>query len=206
MGMSSFWAVGALRDEQVAEIARVAAPVIREMGQRRSAREAWSRWESDVARGGGAVQVYGPDGNNTDEALRLYEMVNASAFDVLDSSGEVHIMQWWERFDEDIEPFITSVRKGNPVAALFHGLGPERARALPGWAGDAVLTAGEVRRHLEAVESALAVTGAEREEVLGRMDDWLWHEDPAEVLDGPLRVWRQAATAGLGLLSSRIWF
>ncbi|AOR30141.1 hypothetical protein BFF78_02810 [Streptomyces fodineus] len=204
--MSSFWAVGALRDEQVAEIASVAAPVIREMKERTSTREAWSRWENDAARGGGAVSVYGPDGYNTDESRHLYEMVNASAFDMLDSTCEMHVMEWWERFDEDVEPFISAVSKDNPVAALFHGLGPERARVLPGWAGDAVLASAEVHRHLESVESVLAVSGTEREEVLSRIDDWLWHENPADVLDGPLRVWRQAATAGLGLLSSRIWF
>ncbi|MGW1052172.1 hypothetical protein [Streptomyces sp. NPDC002521] len=206
MGMSSWWAVGALSDEQVAEIASVAGPMIKEMGEHESARDAWSRWEKDVARGGGAVPVARPDGYTTDAALQLYDMVNASAFDALDDACELHVMEWWERFDEDVEPFIVSVRKDNPVAALFHGLGPQRARILPGWAGDAVLTAAEVRGHLEAVESVLALSGAEREQVLGRIDDWPGDKKAAEFLDQPLRVWRQAAAAGLGLMSSRIWF
>ncbi|KPC61310.1 hypothetical protein ADL29_24870 [Streptomyces chattanoogensis] len=152
------------------------------------------------------MPVWRSDGYNTDEALHLYDMVNESAFDALDSSRELHVMQWWDRFDEAVEPFVESVRKDNPVAALFHGLGPRRAGALPGWAGDAVLTAAEVRRCLPEVESALALVGAEREQTLARIDDWPGDKDPVGLLDGPLRVWRQAAASGLGLLSSRIWF
>lgn len=204
--MSSWWAVGALSDEDAAEIASVALPVIREIGERRSARTAWSRWERDAARGGGAVPVWRPDGYNTDAALHLYDLINASPFDALDDSCELHVMDLWDRFDAAVEPYITAVRKDNPVAALFHGLGPQRARVLPGWAGDAVLTAAEVRCRLEAVESVLALPGAERKQVLARIDDWPGDKDPADVLDRPLQVWRQAATAGLGLLSSRIWF
>ncbi|MET9965285.1 hypothetical protein ABZZ80_05005 [Streptomyces sp. NPDC006356] len=204
--MSSFWAVGALREQEVAELAPVAAPAIKAVATRASSLRAWSRWESDVARGGGAVPVWRSDGYNTDEALHLNGMVNESAFDCLDASGELHVMEWWERFDETVAPFIESVRKDNPVAALFHALGPERARTLPGWAGDAVLTADEVRHCLPMVEAALALNGAAREQVLTRIDEWPGDKDSAEILDGPLRVWRQAASARLGLLSSRIWF
>lgn len=151
------------------------------------------------------MPVWGPDGYSTEEALRLYDMVNDSAFDALDASCEVHVMEWWERFSGDVEPVIVSVRKDNPVAALFHGLGPARAAALPGWAGDAVLTSDAVRRLLPAVEAAFAVTGAERARLLARIDDWTGDQEPEELLDGPLRVWRDAAGAGMGLLASRVW-
>lgn len=206
MGMSSWWAVGAMSDAEVAGIATVALPVIKEMGERPSARNAWSRWEQDVVRGGGAVSVWRPDGYNTNEALHLYDMVNTSPFDALDDSCELHVMELWERFDEAVEPYITAVRKDNPVAALFHGLGPQRARVLPGWAADTVLTAAEVRAHVESVEAVLALSGAERKQALGRIDDWPGDKEPTDILDHPLRVWRQAAAAGLGLLSSRVWF
>ncbi|GGW55077.1 hypothetical protein GCM10010503_35100 [Streptomyces lucensis JCM 4490] len=69
-----------------------------------------------------------------------------------------------------------------------------------------MLTSAEVRGRLGVVESVLALSGAERERVLGRIDDWPGDKDSADVLDQPLRVWRQAASAGLGLLSTRIWF
>jgi hypothetical protein len=194
-----------LSDAEVAQIASVALPVINEMAERPSARDAWSRWERDAARGGGAVPLHRPDGYATDEALHLYEMVGTSPFDALDDACELHVMERWERFDEAVDPYITAVRKDNPVAALFHGLGPLRARRLPGWVGDVVLTAAEVRAHMKSVEAVLALSGAQREQTLGRIDEWLGDADSADVLDQPLRVWRQTAAAGLGLLSSRIW-
>ena len=206
MGMSSFWAVGALGAEDIAELARRAGPAIEAAAARPSAVAAWERWERDAARGGGAVPVWGADGYHTEAARHLFDMVNDSAFEALDRSCELHVMEWWERFDPDIEPYIGAARKDNPVAALFHGLGPARAAALPGWAGDAVLTSAEVRRLLPAVEGALAVTGAERTRVLARIDDWKFDEEHEELLDGPLRAWRNAAGAGAGLLSARIWF
>ncbi|WP_177235345.1 hypothetical protein [Streptomyces sp. MUSC 14] len=47
--------------------------------------------------------------------------------------------------------------------------------------------------NVECAEAVLALSGARREQAMGRIDQ-------------PLRVWRQAAVSGLGLLSSRIWF
>ncbi|MEU0844357.1 hypothetical protein ABZ370_33445 [Streptomyces sp. NPDC005962] len=206
MGMSSFWAVGALGAEDIGELARRAAPAIAAAAARPSAVAAWGRWERDAARGGGAVPVWGADGYNTEEALHLYGMVDDSAFDALDRSCELHVMEWWDRFDGDVDPFIVAVRKDNPVAALFHGLGPARAAALPGWAGDAVVTSAGVRRLLPAVEGAFALTGAERARALARIGDWPGDQEPEELLDGPPRVWQDAAGAGMGLLASRIWF
>ncbi|MDX3230088.1 hypothetical protein [Streptomyces sp. ME19-01-6] len=206
MGMSSIWLVGALGDAEVAELAPLAVPAIEATAARSSAVGAWSRWERDAARGGGAVPVWREDGYNTEEALHLYTMVNDSAFDAMDTSGKLHVMNWWDRIDSDaVQPFVESVRKDNPVASLFHGLGPERAGMLPGWAGDAVFSAEEVRRRLPAAEAALAVSGAERERAVARIDDWPGEKEAEALLDGPLRVWRETAEAGLGLLASRIW-
>ncbi|KAK1182901.1 hypothetical protein B7755_035065 [Streptomyces sp. NBS 14/10] len=207
MGMSSFWLVGALGEVAVAELAPLAVPAIEATAARSAAVGTWSRWERDAARGGGAVPVWREDGvYNTEDALRLSNLVDDSAFDAMDSSGKLHIMDWWDRLDTDtVQPFFESVRKDNPVAALFHGLGPERAALLPGWAGDAVFPADEVRRRLPAAEAALAVSGAERERALARIDDWPGEKEAEALLDGPLRVWRETAEAGLGLLASRIW-
>ncbi|WP_159073651.1 hypothetical protein [Streptomyces sp. RTd22] len=207
MAMSSFWTVGALGAEDIAELARRAGPAIEAAAARPSAVAAWERWERDAARGGGAVPVRGADRNHTEAAWHLFEMVNDSAFEALSSSCELHVMEWWDRFSDNVDPFIEAYRKDNPVAALFHGLGPARAAALPGWAGDAVLTSAEVRRLLPAVEAAFAMTGAERTRVLARIDDWpSLQEEPEELLDQPLRVWRDTAGAGMGLLAARIWF
>ncbi|WP_143675840.1 hypothetical protein [Streptomyces milbemycinicus] len=206
MGLSGFWLMGALGDAEVAELAPLAVPAIEATAARSAAVGTWSRWERDAARGGGAVPVWREDGYTTEAALHLYNMVDDSAFDAMDTTGKLHIMNWWDRLDTDpVEPFFESVRKDNPVAALFHGLGPERAAMLPGWAGDAVFPADEVRRRLPAAEAALAVSGAERERALARIDDWPGEKEAEALLDGPLRVWRETAEAGLGLLASRIW-
>lgn len=208
MGMSGCWLVGALGEADVAELAPLAVPAIEATAARAAAVGTWARWERDAERGGGAVPVWREDGvYNTEAALHLYSLVDDSAFDAMDGSGKLHIMEWWDRIDTDaVEPFVESVRKDNPVAALFHGLGPERAGKLPGWAGDAVLAADEVRRRLPAAEAALAVSGAERERALARIDDWAGEKEAEALLDGPLRVWRGAAEAGTGLLASRVWF
>ncbi|MFF8864852.1 hypothetical protein ACF08B_22665 [Streptomyces sp. NPDC015139] len=121
-----------------------------------------------------------------------------------DEDGALHVLAWWDRFDARVAPFAAAIRKDNPVAALFHGLGPERAGTLPGWAGDAVLSAAAVRHRLPRVEAVLALAGEERTRALARIGDWPGDEDPRQLLDGPLRVWREAASAGLGVFSSRI--
>jgi hypothetical protein len=204
--MSSYWCVVALGGDEVAKLAPVAVPAIETKAAKASARQAWSKWEHDVARYGDAVPVWESQGYYTAEALHLYGLVNDSALDALEASCDLQALESWEQCDEAVEPFFVAARKNNPVAALFHGLGPQRARALPGWAGDALLTAAEVTHCLPAVEAALDLAGADRQHVLAQIDDWLGDEDPAALLDGLLRVWRQTAAAGLGLFSARIWF
>ncbi|MEU9792202.1 hypothetical protein AB0E27_16555 [Streptomyces sparsogenes] len=38
-----------------------------------------------------------------------------------------------------------------------------------------------------------------------RSSTYAVREGSAALLDGPLRVWRETAEAGLGLLASRVW-
>lgn len=206
MGTSGRWVMGALDDRLVSEVAPVVAPVIGQMRQSDVARAAWARWEREVARGGGAVRVRREDScYSTDEALHLHNMVDASPFHALETSGTFDVMELWGRFDDAVEPHAAGAHKDSPVAAAFHGLGPGRARLLPGWVGDALLSSAQVREHLGAVESALCLYGAEREQALGRINDWTGDTSCSDVLDHLLRVWRQAAASGLGLLSSELW-
>ncbi|MCX4818567.1 hypothetical protein OG883_01320 [Streptomyces sp. NBC_01142] len=100
--------------------------------------------------------------------------------------------------------FVAAARKGDPAAALCYGLGAEGAARLPGWFGDFLLTAAEVRAVLPHAESVLAVTGPRRSEILARMDAWMSAMSDAPdfdvrtLLDGPLRVLRFAAAHGTG--------
>lgn len=105
--------------------------------------------------------------------------------------------------------FTAAVREGEPATALHHGLGAEASSRLPGWFGDFLLTADEVRAVLPGAESVLAVTGPRRREVLARADSWAYamtavpegEFDAAGLLAGPLRVLRHAAAHGLGVVA-----
>lgn len=148
------------------------------------------------------MPVRRPDGCGTEQALRLRDMLEDSALDALAADGALPVLAWWDRFDARVAPFAEAIRRDHPVAALFHGPGPERARTLPGRAGDAVLTAA-VRHRLPGVEAVLALAGEERTRAPARIGDRPEDDDPRHLLDGPLRVWRESASAGLGVFSSR---
>ncbi|MFI6937447.1 hypothetical protein [Streptomyces sp. NPDC050287] len=84
----------------------------------------------------------------------------------------------------------------HPVPVLFRDV--RAARTLLAGVLPAVPDGTELYRRLGGL--------SDREHVLARIDDWLGDEDPAALIDGLLRVWRQTAAAGLGLSSARIWF
>ncbi len=56
---------------------------------------------------------------------------------------------------EGVDLFCVSTRKGDPLAALHYGLGPEAAFQLPGRDGDFLLDAAGVRAALPGVEVTL---------------------------------------------------
>lgn len=124
--------------------------------------------------------MHGPDGRTTEEALNLYDMVNDSALDALPD-----FLGMCGEFEESVEPFVASARKDNPLAALFHRRGPRRAGALPGWAGDALLTRAELCERLSGISNALGPSGAERDQVLARITDWLDEADPEPCWTAP---------------------
>ncbi|WP_236245282.1 hypothetical protein [Streptomyces sp. CC210A] len=108
--------------------------------------------------------------------------------------------------------FVATARKANPVAALYHGLGPRRSALLPGWFGHVLLSADEVRAALPRYEEALLLPDGERAAVLSRIADWMTamgdapDADAAELVDGPLRVVRHAAAAGSGVAAFSNWY
>jgi hypothetical protein len=101
-----------------------------------------------------------------------------------------------------VEKYFVVTDRLNPTAALFHGLGPARAAALPGYFGSFLLNAAETREALPAVVQAFTLDAAEREAAVIRMRDWATMGDDldAEALlrDFP-RVWEEAVQNGLGL-------
>src|SRR6478609_6236294 len=108
-------------------------------------------------------------------------------------------------------------RGTGPVAALHYALGAAAAALLPGWFGDFLLTADEVRAALPDAVRALDLDGERRDRVLDRITAWTTcaSDDPddpdaryfaaGELLDGPLRVLRHAADAGMGAFACTYW-
>jgi hypothetical protein len=65
--------------------------------------------------------------------------------------------------------FVTSIRKGDPAAALYYGLGFDASHALPGRSGCFVLTANEVAAATPAVVSILTMDADRRSQAVARM-------------------------------------
>jgi len=104
----------------------------------------------------------------------------------------------WDPVTGPEEIFVSVQSKEFALRSFFHAVGPGRADLLPGWCGNFLLTSAEVHETLPALEQALGFTSQER--AAAEAQDWLdYHEDEESVLDGPLRMWRHAATHGRGL-------
>ena len=107
--------------------------------------------------------------------------------------------------------FAAVARKASPFSALAYALGPDTALRLPGWFGDFLLRAEEVRARLPAAEEALALTGTQRRDAVERIHRWMTglgdpDHDAEELLDGPLRVLRHAARTGQGAAGLVRWY
>ncbi|MEU9974725.1 hypothetical protein [Streptomyces sp. NPDC051014] len=100
--------------------------------------------------------------------------------------------------------FAAVARKAGPFSALAYALGPDAVMRLPGWFGDFLLDAEQVRARLPAVEETLALTGVRRREAIERIQVWMTglgddpDHDADELLDGPLRVLHHAVRTGQG--------
>ncbi|GLW70482.1 hypothetical protein Kpho02_27810 [Kitasatospora phosalacinea] len=204
MGFTGVWVVAALPDTELArlpEADELFVPPVEVGGER-----TW--WEE--------VHERGRAGRGT---RRLWEDEDADRLGRLIGGwyGETGpaeefrgaVMGQLEGWGPEPEPewfFAAVARKAFPFGALAYGVGPGAVLALPGWFGEFVLTADQVRERLPEFEAALEWSGEERERVLDRLRAWLADlgdapDHPAEeLLDGPLRVARWAAARGWGLV------
>ena len=107
--------------------------------------------------------------------------------------------------------FVVAVRKGDPVAALFYGLGSAAALSLPGRAG-CFLVHADAQADLLEIERLLDVSAHDRARFAGRVSQWLETMgdqpdlDPIELLDGPLRLVHRAREARTGLVAVMQWY
>ncbi|WP_328671737.1 hypothetical protein OG905_17690 [Streptomyces sp. NBC_00322] len=198
MSFTGVWAIGAVPDAEVAALPGRFAHLEGEWSTPPGYAEDLAWWL-----GGGDREPYFTPGP-TPAALRFAAFArsggpSAPAVAAMKEAGMDLL-----RDAEGEAAFAAAARKGDPVVALCYGLGVKAAARLPGWFGDFLLTAAEVRAVLPHAESVLAVTGPRRTEIIGRVDAWMsaMSDEPGfdarTLLDGPLRVLRYAAVHGTG--------
>ncbi len=198
MGFIGTWAVGAVPDAEVAALP----------GRFAQIEGVWTTppgYADDLAwwLSGGDREPYFTPGP-TPAALRFAAFARSGG----PSSPAVAAMKAAGRDllrDAPADAVYTAVARGSdPATALCYGLGAEDSARLPGWFGDFLLTAAEVRSVLPHAESVLAVDGPRRAETVARVDAWMSAMgdepgfDAGALLDGPLRVLRYAAEHGRG--------
>lgn len=106
----------------------------------------------------------------------------------------------------EADRFVVAVREGDPVAALYYGLGSAAAQRLPGCAGCFQLHA---HAHAELTEPTqlLKLSARDRARFADRVSRWLEAMgdqpdlDPLTLLERPLRLAYRAQETHTGLLS-----
>ncbi|GAA1894692.1 hypothetical protein [Streptantibioticus ferralitis] len=203
MGITTAWAISAHNDAFIEGLAPRIQPLIEAECSDPVACERWRRWQAeplpdyrtwrDVESGSPIAEAIGSFLKLTASGQYIQEMYDGGGCD------EFWLIEDVWGVSEDAERMFLSVQsKTHALSAFFHAIGPNRAALLPGWCGNFLLTSAEVRDSLPQVERALTFTDEERAAAASRI--WLDDgPDEESVLDGPLRQWRQAAAAGLGL-------
>jgi hypothetical protein len=182
MGHSGFWMVFTLPDQTVEQLRPLVDPVLERAAAEPEAQAAWRDWLERPGR---------------------FEANPFWRTPLQDGDWMAHVGE------SDLVGHF-AVRKMEPVSFVFEGLGPERARLLPGFLGNFLLSAAELLAARGAINAAFALTEAERADVLARMQAWADagfgsdDVDLEECLDLLPRAAEQAASAGHGLLSANV--
>ncbi|MFF4420760.1 hypothetical protein ACFY04_08220 [Streptomyces sp. NPDC001549] len=196
MGFTSAWSISCHEDSVIADLAPRTAAAIEADRTCPRARRRWAAWQRAPLPDHRTWWTGTPAEG---EAIRSFQDLTRPGRHVDDLCAFSFVDGIWDRQPDQELMFVSVQRKAYPVSALFHAIGPERAALLPGWCGNFVLTAAEVRGELPAVERALGFAAGERERERVQRQIWLDTELRESVLDGPVRTWRAAAQAGLGL-------
>ncbi|WP_328313315.1 hypothetical protein OG432_25635 [Streptomyces sp. NBC_00442] len=213
MGITSAWSITAHDDAFVASLAPWLLPLIAADRDAPGARARWERWQREPlpdfrtwwepfgSSGGAEADALDSFHQLTlagDHVQKLYDGLGQGQGDTFSLFTDV-----WDRVEGEEDIFLSVQSKEFALRAFLHATGPRRAGLLPGWCGCFLLTSGQVRATLPAVERALGFTPRERAEADDQ--DWLFYGDGEEsVLDGPLRMWRQAAADGRGLCGASV--
>ncbi|WP_131803646.1 MULTISPECIES: hypothetical protein [Pseudofrankia] len=113
----------------------------------------------------------------------------------------------WTFAHECTSEVLTDVqvtRRRPAPEALFYAIGPARARLLPGFLGNFILTPSQLTAALPDIQAAFAFSQLERDQVLGRVEEALLDSAPCDVddvLDTLPRRAQWAADHAMGLAS-----
>nr|QIY93022.1 hypothetical protein HEP87_00710 [Streptomyces sp. S1D4-11] len=215
LSVTGAWVVGAVPDEQVWDLLRAAvqdsspAPV----SVHWDVPGGLDWWRGKAQESMFSASTTSPGSWSADEdAFRLSAFLDACR----DDSEHVEALRdaVMDQFPSDGEEglFAAVARKASPFSALAYALGADTVLRLPGWFGDFLLDAEQVRTQLPAAEEALALTGTQRRAAVERIHAWMTGlgDDPDhhadELLDGPLRVLRHAARTGQGAAGHVRWY
>ncbi|MFF1479744.1 hypothetical protein ACFVYD_19665 [Streptomyces sp. NPDC058301] len=206
MGITSAWSISAHDDAFIATLAPRVLPLIAAERNEPFARERWDRWRREPLPDFRTWwHPFGQSDGRDADALKSFGQLTASGehiqkmYDGLSPEDDFCLLTHVWDLVADVEDIFLSVQsKEFALRSFFHAIGPDRAALLPGWCGNFLLTSAEVRQTLPLIERALGFTPEER--AVAEDQDWLDYRDEEEsVLDGPLRMWRQAAADGRGL-------
>lgn len=205
MGITSAWSISAHDDDFISALAPRLLPLIAAERDEPLARERWERWRREPLPDFRTWwKPFGQFRRSEADALESFLELTASGehvqklYDGLPPDDFSLLHGVWERITDAEDIFLSVQSKEYALRVFFHAIGPDRAVLLPGWCGNFLLTSAQVRQTLPAVEQALRFTAQERAQAEDQ--DWLAYGDDEEsVLDGPLRMWRQAAAQSRGL-------
>ncbi len=215
LSVTGVWIVGAVPDEKARDLLRAAvqgsSPVPASLHGDVPGELAW--WRGRAQESLFSASTTSPGSWSADQdAFRLSAFLDACR----DGSEHVEALRdaVMDQFPPDAEEgrFAAVARKASPFSALAYALGPDAVLRLPGWFGDFLLDAEQVRAQLPAAEETLALTGAQRRNAVERIHAWLAglgddpDHDADELLDGPLRVLRHAAGTGQGAAGQVRWY
>ncbi|MEY9932988.1 hypothetical protein ABH926_007641 [Catenulispora sp. GP43] len=195
MSFTGFWMLTTAADEQIQTWRERYADELAAGTEHREQVMAWWADQGDVA----FIELDDRHGWVWTEASRAFCDV------FYDVASDDLVQEVIERIGEagQTQSFGLGARKSSPAAALYHALGAVRAARMPGCLGDFLLTADQAAAALSEVEGLL--TGADREDLVASICVWLDElaDGPrskgAELVDGVLRVFREAVDRELGV-------
>lgn len=211
MSVTGVWVVGAVCDEKIRGLLSTAGQESSLTPETVPGGLAWWRGKAQESLFSASTTSPGR-WSADDDAYRLSAFIDSCYDDSehAESLRDAIMDQFPPGSEEGL--FAAVARKASPFSALAYALGPDAVMRLPGWFGDFLLNAEQVRTQLPAAEETLALTGARRRDVVERIHAWMTglgddpDHDADELLDGPLRVLRHAISTARGAAGHVRWY